>query len=137
MQVWHNRFGHIGYRNLLKLPRMVIGMDLSAPIHDADACETCAFTKIKNKPHNSAMEPGQHKMDFLHSDVVGPLPVLAMMGRDFSSMCIAMLPRKLQSNASNTRAKQGHSFRVSSITMRRRIFAFIAFEWTMVGSTFP
>ena len=62
-RLWHERFGHLGYENLARLPGMVTGMGVSAEQIRAAAeegdglCESCAL----GKQHRAPFKPSSSK----------------------------------------------------------------------------
>jgi hypothetical protein len=79
--LWHNRMGHLGAQNLERLLKMVHGVDFAENHKDGlCVCETCLSTTGKRRLHNHKIEPGRHKLELIHSDVVGLIPVKGFDG---------------------------------------------------------
>jgi transposase InsO family protein len=77
-QLWHRRFGHLGYDNLAKLQQysMVSGMTASAEQFKSagDAvCEPCVKAKQHRRSRPSSGSDSTQPLQLLHMDVCGPL----------------------------------------------------------------
>jgi hypothetical protein len=73
--LWHDRLGHLGENNVLKLQGMSTGMNLQETPTNSCACSICIVTRQKTKPHRHRIEPGRYPMELIHTDVIGPLPL--------------------------------------------------------------
>ena len=66
-RLWHNRFGHLGYDNLARLPSMVTGIGVTAEEFKAAAeggdglCKPCAL----GKQHRAPFKPSSSKAQLL------------------------------------------------------------------------
>ena len=81
-QLWHPRFGHLGYDNLARLQTkdMVTGIATTANDFKAAGagppCEPCALGKAQRAPFKASGDSAaSSKLELLHTDVCGPLPV--------------------------------------------------------------
>ena len=78
LQLWHNRYGHIGYDNLKLLynKSMITGMNLRSKEAVNEDCEACAFGKQNRQsfPKKSVHQSTQ-PLELIHSDVCGPMSV--------------------------------------------------------------
>ncbi len=77
-QLWHRRYGHLGYDNLAKLAEtgLVKGMTTSAAEFKTagkDACGTCITSKQHKIARPSSSSDSQRPLELLHTDVCGPL----------------------------------------------------------------
>ena len=101
-QLWHRRFGHLGYDNLARLPSMVSGMKVEeADIKKAAATEVCQPC-IMSKQHRLSLPSSNTKTDYplelVHMDVCGPMQETSLGGNkyvatfldDFSRLSIAI-----------------------------------------------
>jgi hypothetical protein len=62
-QLWHRRFGHMGYDNMAKLPNMVSGLKVTAEEFKKageSSCEPCIMSKQHRLPFKSS-NTGQRK----------------------------------------------------------------------------
>lgn len=85
--LWHERFGHLGYENLARLPSMVTGMDVSAEQIEAAAedgmCEPCALGKQHRAPFKQSMNKTIRPLALVHTDVCGPLALPSIGGSSY------------------------------------------------------
>ena len=84
-QLWHRRFGHLGYANLARLPSMVNGLNLTTDIQAAssDLCEPCALGKIHRQPFPESKSKTTKPLELIHMDVCGPMPVSSFGGSKY------------------------------------------------------
>ena len=71
----HERMGHLGVDALLRMfnEDCVKGLNLSSK--DLDFCEPCVQSKAHQLPFPKHSEnKSQHKLELVHSDVIGPMP---------------------------------------------------------------
>jgi histone deacetylase 1/2 len=75
-QIWHRRYGHLGYQNLARLPSMVSGMDLDpnsiSDLSDA-VCEPCVMGKQVRLPFPSSESTSTKPLELVHMDLCGPI----------------------------------------------------------------
>ena len=77
-ELWHCRFGHLGYDNISKLAKgnMVKGMNNFQEDEIKSVCESCIMGKQhrtpypKNDPHRA-----EKSFEIVHSDVCGPMEI--------------------------------------------------------------
>ena len=79
-ELWHRRFGHLGYDNLVKLKdqNMVEGISVSAADfkqekQDKPFCEICTLAKQHRMPFPSSNSKSSTKLELVHMDVCGPI----------------------------------------------------------------
>jgi transposase InsO family protein len=78
-ELWHQRFGHLGYTNMAKLARlnMVDGLPISAgafgDLVGKENCNACAIGKLSKAPFNPAVPKVRAAGELLHTDVCGPI----------------------------------------------------------------
>lgn len=78
-ELWHQRFGHLGYTNMAKLARlnMVDGLPISAGAFGdhvgKENCNACAIGKLCKAPFNPAVPKVRAAGELLHTDVCGPI----------------------------------------------------------------
>ena len=73
IQLWHQRMGHLGPKNLQRLAKMVTGVNLDHPIRDECVCQACVLGRMKSTPHKHTIRPGNYPLEFLHMDLLGPI----------------------------------------------------------------
>ena len=81
-ELWHRRFGHLGYGNLLQLQskQMVSGIGVSAQSFKAQQeqtplCEACTMSKQHRLPFPSSDSKSSRPLELVHMDVCGPMQV--------------------------------------------------------------
>ena len=100
-ELWHRRYGHLGYDNLAKLAagELVTGMKTTAADFKAageKACGTCITSKQHKVPRPTSSSDSERPLDLVHTDVCGPLEVPSLGGclylatylDDYSKMAI-------------------------------------------------
>lgn len=73
VEVWHKRYGHIGYDGLQQLSSLVNGIKLSKPVDRAKRCEVCISGKQTKLPHSKPWTRATRPLQLVHSDVCGPM----------------------------------------------------------------
>ena len=84
-ELWHRRFGHLGYDNLAKLVAsgMVTGINMPASAFgDANAavCEPCVMAKQHREPFPHSDSVSTAPMQLVHMDACGPIQAPSMGG---------------------------------------------------------
>jgi transposase InsO family protein len=79
-QLWHRRYGHLGFDNLAKLQQhsMVRGIGITPTQFRAAAdagCEHCVIAKQHKNPHPTSDSDSNRPLQLLHMDVCGPIQV--------------------------------------------------------------
>jgi hypothetical protein len=87
-ELWHRRFGHIGYDNLEKIEQhqMVWGLDLkTADIRAAreHVCESCVMAKQHKTPFPTSDSKTTRRLELLHMDMCGPMQQSSLSGKHF------------------------------------------------------
>ena len=87
-ELWHRRFGHLGYDNLARLQQqnMVkgIGVETSAFKSAGNkVCETCIKAKQHRLPFQASQSDSVKPLELLHMDVCGPLPEPSLGGSKY------------------------------------------------------
>ena len=75
-ELWHRRYGHLGYKNLQRLvnEEMVQGINLTqGQVPAQKVCETCVMAKQHCHPHPSSASKASAPLELIHMDVMGPL----------------------------------------------------------------
>ena len=77
-ELWHRRFGHLGYDNLYKLQSksMVDGISVAAAQfkeQQKEVCEPCIQAKQHRLPFPTSDRASSKPLELLHMDVCGPL----------------------------------------------------------------
>ena len=81
-QLWHLRYGHLGYAslNLLSNKRMVEG--LPGIGNSCDKCEACILGKQHRLPFNSGnSRRATYPLELVHTNLVGPMQVTSIGGK--------------------------------------------------------
>ena len=84
-ELWHRRFGHLGYDNLAKLAAsgMVTGMNVPANAFSeasAAVCHPCVMAKHSRDPFPHSDSKSTQPLQLVHMDVCGPLQVPSLGG---------------------------------------------------------
>lgn len=86
-ELWHRRFGHLGFGNLAKLVsnNMVSGIGLAASDFTDKAkspvpCEPCVLGKQSRLPFPTSTTVTTKPLELLHMDVCGPMQVKSLGG---------------------------------------------------------
>jgi len=87
-QVWHYRFGHLGYDNLATLTSksMVTGINVTpAEFKTANDtfCDPCALGKQHRLPFPTSTSTTTKPIELLHTDICGPMPVPSLGGNRY------------------------------------------------------
>jgi hypothetical protein len=79
-ELWHRRFGHLGYDNLARLQSSGMVSGISVPADQfrqagaAELCEPCIAAKQQKQPSKPTHTVTEQPLQLLHMDVMGPLP---------------------------------------------------------------
>ncbi len=65
--------GHLGYQNILRLPKVADGIGMKGPIPD-EICGDCMKGRQQKKPSYEPMSQTTEYLDYLHCDLGGPYP---------------------------------------------------------------
>lgn len=88
-RLWHERFGHLGYDNLVQLTKMVTGIhttadEFKAAMGEGDGlCEPCVLGKQHRNPFTASASKTTRPLALVHTDVCGPLPITSMGGNNY------------------------------------------------------
>ena len=89
-QLWHRRFGHLGYDNLARLPSMVMGMSLNeSDIKKAahpKVCEPCIMSKQHRLSFPSSSTKTTKPLELVHMDVCGPMQETSIGGSKHTTL---------------------------------------------------
>ncbi len=86
IQTWHRRLGHLGYQNILCLPKVADGIDVKGPIPDK-ICGDCMKEEQQRKPsYEPMLQPGEY-LDYLHCDLGDPYPTTRKDNRFYLGVC--------------------------------------------------
>lgn len=85
-ELWHKRLGHLSYKGVSVLRKLVSGINLPSTQHDAtiSKCVSCVEGKqtVQKFPRGEAKRAKQ-LLELIHSDVCGPLPVKSLGGATY------------------------------------------------------
>ena len=73
IEIWHQRMGHLGYRNILKLPKIAEGIKVKGPVPE-EICGPCMKGRQQRKPSRTPMPRASKFLEEVHSDLGGPYP---------------------------------------------------------------
>ena len=86
-KLWHRRFGHLGYNNLLQLKdkQMAEGIATTAQSFKAQQehkpfCEACTLAKHRRLPFPKSDSKSSRQLELVHMDVCGPMQVTSEGG---------------------------------------------------------
>ena len=87
-ELWHRRFGHLGYSNLETLVREDMVDGIKVPASDFRTagdtiCEPCILAKHHKAPFPSSKRVSSRALELLHMDLCGPMPVSSLGGRKY------------------------------------------------------
>jgi len=112
-QLWHRRFGHLGYDNLAKLQekQMIKGINIHPAefrVSASDVCEPCIAAKQARLPSRASGADAKAPLELLHSDLCGPFQAESLGGSkyfvtlldDYTKFSIVR-PIKRKSDAAN------------------------------------
>ncbi len=74
IQTWHRRMGHLGYQNLIRLPKIADGIEIKDPI-PAEICGDFMKGRQQRKPSYEPMSTSSEYLDDLHCDLGRPYPI--------------------------------------------------------------
>ena len=103
-ELWHRRFGHLGYHNLEALVREDMVDGIKVPERDfkaqkAAVCKPCILAKHHQAPFPTSKRESTEPLELLHMDLCGPMPVPSLGGSkyvatfldDFSKLSIVRI----------------------------------------------
>ena len=70
---WHNIMGHLNFRDIYCMPKMVTGMSITHK--NKRACITCIEGKSKDNLNRNPDRRADSPFEFVHSDVLGPMNI--------------------------------------------------------------
>jgi len=87
-ELWHRRFGHLGYGNLSKLPKIVSGIKVTEEefktAADGGLCEPCILSKQHREPFPlTSRERTSRPLELVHMDVCGPMHLASRGGNRY------------------------------------------------------
>jgi len=92
--LWHARFGHINYDNLHLLKKNGV-FSLPTIPRKLKQCDCCILGKYNKQPFHCSISSACRKLELIHSDLCGPMPVssandnkyiMSFIG-DYTKMC--------------------------------------------------
>lgn len=72
MRLWHNRMGHLGEQNTIRLKEMVTGMNTA---QEYCTCEACVRGRMRELPHRGELRQAEYVGDVIHVDICGPFHI--------------------------------------------------------------
>ena len=85
-QLWHQRYGHLSYRNMALLPNMVEGINVTAEAFvkaSEGLCEPCLMGKQTRQLFGESTTQTAHPLELVHMDVCGPMPTATLGGAKY------------------------------------------------------
>ena len=70
---WHEVMGHLNFRDVYRMPKMVNGMSITHK--NKRACVTCIKGKSKENKSSDPDRRSDSPFEFVHSDVLGPMNI--------------------------------------------------------------
>lgn len=77
--LWHRRFGHLGYQNVQRVSKVVTGMTVTitdTKVAIGAICEPCVKARMHVRPHGKG-ERAARRLQRLCVDLIGPSRVVA------------------------------------------------------------
>ena len=78
LELWHQRFSHIGVQSL----RHILGESISASA-SLPLCSTCVLGKQHQKIIRTPIPPVSRPFELVHSDVCGPISIPSFSGQKY------------------------------------------------------
>jgi len=79
IRVWHVLIGHLSLPDIKWLPNAVRVIQLHAGSQSTCTCKACIMGKMFRNPfHPSEDKEKTRRLEFIHSDMIGPMPTLTM-----------------------------------------------------------
>ena len=84
-ELWHRRFGHLGYLNLAKMQQLNMVSGIAVQAEDFKrandkVCEPCIMAKQTRTPFPTSASVTTRPLELLHMDLCGPMPVTSLGG---------------------------------------------------------
>lgn len=100
-ELWHRRFGHLGYGNLERLVRENLVDGIGVPANafktaGAEVCEPCELSKQHRHPFPASETKTARPVELVHMDVCGPMATTSLGGSkylatfldDWTGLCV-------------------------------------------------
>ena len=81
--LWHHRLGHPSRNVLLSMPNHVIGLEQATLKPPDGKCSACLRAKASRMPFGNATSRATTKLERVHSDLCGPMPVTSINGAKY------------------------------------------------------
>ena len=92
-EIWHRRLGHLHFKALPDLQKMVSGMP-NLDFSQKEICKGCSLGKIVKKSLPSSMHSSKVILELIHSDICGPMSSPSLSGYLYFVIFIDDLSRK-------------------------------------------
>jgi hypothetical protein len=92
-ELWHGRMGHLHYRALSILRKIVTGLP-EFKVEQQGVCRGCALGKNVKATFPSSESKYKGILDLIHSDVCGPMLVASMQGSSYYATSIEDFSKK-------------------------------------------
>lgn len=89
-ELWHRRYCHLGYHNLMKLAAKDMVQGLSTSVNDFKAamektCEECIMSKHTREPFPTSSSKATRRLALIHMDIQGPFQTTALGGARYNA----------------------------------------------------
>lgn len=87
--LWHKRFGHLGYDNLMRLRAQDMVSGIKTTVEEfksasaGQTCESCTLGKMHRLPFPESTSKAERPLARLHTDLCGPMPVVSKGGSEY------------------------------------------------------
>ena len=78
-EIWHRRLGHLHFKALADLQKMVSGMP-NLDFSQKEICKGCSLGKNVKKSFPSSMHSSKDILELIHSDICGPMSSPSLSG---------------------------------------------------------
>ena len=116
-ELWHRRYGHLGYQNLARLQREGMVENIKVMTEEFEetkvTCGSCEAGKSHKLPSPATDAKARDKLELIHMDVCGPMPVTSLGGAryyatllDDATKLSVVIPIKKKSNVTGVVKEQ-------------------------------
>ncbi|XP_048481491.1 uncharacterized protein LOC105390889 [Plutella xylostella] len=93
--LWHQRMGHLNYKDLMKLEDCTEGVQMDHKTENAILCTTCLAGKQTRQPFKHTGTRASALLEVIHSDVCGPMEEQSLGGARYYVTFIDDYSRKV------------------------------------------
>ncbi|RUS73520.1 hypothetical protein EGW08_018705 [Elysia chlorotica] len=89
LKEWHNILGHCNVQDILKLSKVVDGLNISDPDRSIKFdCEVCTLGKMPQNINRTPDAKAESKFDLVHIDLAGPIDPVSKDGYRYALVCV-------------------------------------------------